>query len=200
MSALTDWISAAASIASAGAVIWGLRFAKDQLSIWKTEARDRRQAEVAEELWAAAMIAKDVLDSLRSPLEKVPQEEANNPSYIYHRRWSRMVERNDAFQNLRHAQIRAKAVLRNDAVESAVDILFSSRSALLHSFETLAELTSLDRKMDADERDLAVKHRRRIYGRGDEGEQLDQELAEAVTTLEKELGPIVRLEVIKTKR
>ncbi len=50
---LTDWISAGAAIVSTIAVIWALFYARRQVYVWRTEARQRRRAEVAEDAHAA---------------------------------------------------------------------------------------------------------------------------------------------------
>ncbi len=149
---LTDWISAGAAIVSTIVVIWALLYAKRQISVWKTEAQQRRRAEVAEDLLAAAHGAADVIRSLRSPFSSVPVEEAKNRTYIYEQKLRRMAERGAVFETLRHAQIRAKAVLQDETTDAAVEKVFKVRGELLAALEIVIDYAR-------DEVDLEPEHR-----------------------------------------
>ena len=121
---VTDWIVAVSALVSAVAVVWALAYARKEISAWRDEARGRRRAQVAEDVLAAAHNATDVIRSLRSPMDSVPVEMIKDRTYTYKRRHERMVERGEIFVALRHAQIRAKAVFRDDGVDAAVEKIF----------------------------------------------------------------------------
>ncbi len=187
-----EWINAISSAISAGAVSFGLVFAYKQVSLWRTEARDRRRAEVAEDLMAEAQNAVDVIQSLRSPMARVPKENAADPGYTYKQRWERMAERNEVFQRLRHAQVRAKVVLQSDDVEDKVEDIFGLRVELLVALEMLFEMSSYE-DLTPEEVEQRITLRRKAFSHGkkdDFGKKLDDTL----TSIETTLGPVARLE------
>lgn len=190
---LFDWISLGSSIFSTLAVIVGLYYAYKQITVWKVDARARRRAEVAEDLLAAAHSAQDVIRSLRSPLSQVPVEEANNETYVYEQRWNRMAERSSVFETLRHAQIRAKAVLASARADEAVEEIYKARSDFMFALEMLADLMREEHPATED-RQEAKKFRKTIFGRFNEKDELNQRLVDALATLEDELGADIRLE------
>lgn len=196
---LTDWISAGAATVSTIVVILALFYAKRQINVWRTEARQRRRAEVAEDVLAAAHSAADAIRSMRSPMDRVPIEEANNKTYIYEQRWKRMVERGSVFETLRHAQIRAKSVLQDEETDVAVEKVFKVRGDFMIALEMAVEYARDHMDLTPEDRDHLRTYRTRIYGRFDEKDELHVELTGALAILENALGPVIRLEGARPK-
>jgi hypothetical protein len=192
---LTDWIAAGSSLVSVVLVAIGLFFAKNQIGIWKDETRHKRRAESAEDLLAAAYSAVDVMDGIRSPISSIPKEEINNKGYVYIQKSNRLGERGSIFENLRHAQVRAKAVLQNKEVDAAADRLFEARKDFFIALEmAMSYIDPGAHGLDAEDAALLKDAKSKIYGRYDEKDELHQLMHGALDDLDKQLGPIIRIE------
>lgn len=191
---ITDWISAVSSIGSTAAVIVGLIFAYRQIGIWKTEARNRRCAEVAEDLIAAARNAEDVIRSLRSPMSSIPMSEIKNKAYIYEERLKRISERNSVFENLRHAQIRAKAVLSDSETDDAIEEIYRVRMDLISALDINAEYFRDPGTIEDDDQEIIKTNRKMVFGRFNESDLLHVNLTSCMDRLDRTLGPVIRLE------
>ena len=193
----TDWISAISAGISAVAVLVGLIYAYRQLSTWKSEAIHRRRAEVAEDVLAAAHSAVDILNSLRSPMSMVPAEEVDNKTFVIEQKGKRLAEANSVFETLRHSQIRAKAVINNDDVDSAVDDLFSARRDFSLGLQILAEYAHDGRReLPDDEKAIFVGARRNVFGLTNDEDLLNVSMETALGTLNDHLQPIVQMTAI----
>ncbi len=192
---ITDWIVAVSAFVSAGAVVCALAYARKEISAWRDEARGRRSAEVAESVLAAAHEAVDMIHSLRSLMDNVPVEKIEDRAYIYKRRHERMVERGDIFEALRHAQIRAKAVFRDDGVDAAIEKIFRVRADFMGALVDVVDYIIDEEDLDANDQKFFQEARKKIFGRRNENDELHVTLTDALKELEKILGPVVRFEV-----
>ncbi len=194
-STITDWISAGSSVVSTVLVMVGLLLAYKQIGIWKEEARHRRRAESAEGLLAAACSAVDVMDSVRSPLSSIPKEELNNKGYVFIQKSNRLNERGSIFENLRHAQVRARAVLQNNDVDTAVDKLLEARKDFFVALETaMSYVDTGPHGLDAEDAALLKDAKKKIYGRYNNEDELHNLMHNALKDLDQQLGPIIRIE------
>ena len=167
--------------------------------MWRDEARGRRRAQVAEDVFAAAHNAADVIRSLRSPMDSVPEEKIKDRTYIYKRRHERMVERGEIFEALRHAQIRAKAVLRDDRVDAAIEKIFRVRMDFMFALQDAVDSVTDEQDLDPDDREFLQEQRKMIFGRFNENDELHVTLTDALNELDKILGPVARFEVSNAK-
>ena len=196
---VTDWIVAVSAFVSAGAVVWALVYAYKEISAWRDEARGRRRAQVAEDVLAAAHNATDAIRSLRSPMDSVPVEKIKDRTYTYKRRYERMVERGEIFEALRYAQIRAKAVLRYDGVDPAIEKIFRVRMDFMFALQDMVDFMTGEEDPDADDREFLQEARKKIFGRFNENDELHVTLTDALDKLDEILGPVVRFEVSNAK-
>ena len=192
---VTDWIVAGSSFVSAVVVCFAFLYARKEISAWRDEARGRRRAQVAEDVLAAAHDAADLIRSLRSPMDSVPVEKVKDKTYIYKRRHERMVERGEIFEALRYAQIRAKAVLRDDRVDAAIKNIIGVRMDFMFALHDMVDYLTGEEGLDPDDRDLFRKYHKMIFGRFNEKDQLHVTLTEALNILDEILGPVIRFEV-----
>ncbi len=196
---VTDWIVAVSAFVSAGAVVWALVYAYKEISAWRDEARGRRRAQVAEDVLAAAHNATDAIRSLRSPMDSVPVEKIKDRTYTYKRRYERMVERGEIFEALRYAQIRAKAVLRYDGVDPAIEKIFRVRMDFMFALQDAVDSVTDEQDLDPDDREFLQEQRKMIFGRFNENDELHVTLTDALNELDKILGPVARFEVSNAK-
>ena len=196
---VTDWIAAVSAFVSAVAVVLALLYARKEISAWRNEARGRRRAQVAEDVLAAAHNADDVIRSLRSPMDSVPVEKIKDRTYTYKRRYERMVERGEIFEALRYAQIRAKAVLRDDRVDAAIEKIFRVRMDFMFALEDAVDSVTGEQDLDPNDREFLQEQRKMIFGRFNENDELHVTLTDALNELDKILGPVARFEVSNAK-
>jgi hypothetical protein len=192
---IADWLAAISSAVSTIAVVGGLFYAHNQIGVWRTEARSRRRAEIAEDVLAASQGATDILNGLRSPLSSIPKEELSNKAYTYEERGRRLAERASEFEALRGAQVRAKAILQDSAVDAAITEIFSCRAEFWIALDLLAEYAGQDFKdLTPEEKEMVKEARANAFGRGRKEDPLGTRLDSAIAVLESHLGPIVRLD------
>ncbi len=196
---VTDWIVAVFAFVSAVAVVLALVYAYKEISAWRDEARGRRRAQVAEDVLAAAHNATDAIRSLRSPMDSVPVEKIKDRTYTFTRRHERMLERDEIFVALRHAQIRAKAVLRYDGVDAAIEKIFRVRMDFVFALQDMVDFMTGEEDSDADDREFLQEARKKIFGRFNENDELHVTLTDALDKLDEILGPVVRFEVSNAK-
>ncbi len=190
-SSLTEWIIAVS-------VVCALLYTRKQISAWRDEARGRRRAQVAEDVFAAAHNAADVIRSLRSPMDSVPEEKIKDRTYIYKRRHERMVERGEIFEALRHAQIRAKAVLRDDRVDAAIEEFFQVRMDFVFALQDIIDYMT-EEGPNPDDRELFKKDQKKIFGRFNKDDELHVTLTAALNKLDEILVPVAGFEVSNAK-
>ncbi len=188
-----EYVTAVSSVVSTIAVVVGLYYGYRQITVWRIDARARRRAEVAEEVLAASYSAGDVISSLRSRLSQVPVDEIENRAYVYEQRWDRMSERSSVFENLRHAQIKAKAVLQSEKTEEAIEAIYKVRNEFLLALEFLAEFAR-EENPSREETYGMKEFRQKVFGSFDEQDVLNNQLKQALSNLDTELGPTIRLE------
>lgn len=190
---ITDWISAISGFVGAVGILVGFLFAKWQINAWRSEARDKRRSEVAEELILAVHNVDDALRSIRSPFDRVPADKANDKTYTYQTRYKRVVDQIETFQKLRQANIRADAVLGNHEVDEAVKSLFDVRSRVIVAIEMLAdEVGDLDPSPEGKK--LRSELRSDMFGSYGDRDSLGKMQEVAVKTVTEQLSPIARLE------
>jgi hypothetical protein len=193
ISAVTpEWVSAIGTSLQGLAVIAGLVFAWRQISAWRSEAVQRRAAEVAEELLVAVYEVSDVLMALRAQVVRVPIEHIGNNQSFYRYRLERVSDKNSIFENLRLRQIRARAVFQSNLLDASVDEIFHVRHLLVISLDMLASM-DLDDSQYAEDRQLAVKLRRDASGSYKEDDELGIKQLRAVERIEKLLHPKILL-------
>ncbi|MBL1436766.1 MAG: hypothetical protein COB08_011295 [Rhodobacteraceae bacterium] len=106
-----------------------------QLEAWRVEKRAIRRSEIAEELIIAAYNASDFLKSVRSPFDSIPKDKASDKLFPLQRRYEQFSKHSDLFERLRQAQFRSIAIIGNEDVDSAVNILFSIRGEIISTIE-----------------------------------------------------------------
>lgn len=190
---ITDWIVALSSVASALAVVLGVMFAAAQVNSWRTESKEKRRRELAEELWATSHKIVDVFAAVRTPFSWVPKEEAGNRNYVYERRYKILHEKGGLFESLRDHQIRAKSVLADIAIDGPVDKIFEARSELFLSLEEIIEFLDPGFTHGTETRKLLVEARRKIWGNSGMKDDFGKALEDNLKVLEILLGPVIRL-------
>lgn len=104
-----------------------------------------------------------------------------------------MAERSPVFETLRHAQIRAKAVLGNARADDAVEAIYKARGDFMFALEILAEIAREENPLP-EQRQEMKQYRPVVFGRFNEKDELNRSLEKALASLEDELSPDIRLE------
>lgn len=190
---IPDWISSIAAAVGAFAVLFGLLRADKKVDEVLTNARLLKRSEVAENLIALALNVEDAMRDIRNPFDRISADKAGDAKYSYQRRYDRIAKYNEVFENLRSAKIRARAIIGDDDVNSAVEKLFKARSDVAIALETLADYVD-DKTFSQDEREHRVELRKTVYGSFSERDELGSEVSKAVDLIEKKLSPFARLE------
>jgi hypothetical protein len=190
---VTDWISSISSFVSAVAVVCGLIFARQQLNSWRTEAKETRKRELAEEVWATAHKVIDEFRSLRNSFSSIPVSEIANRGYDYERRYKQLRTKDALFESLRDLQIRAKSILQDQDVDAAIDGIANARIEFANSLNEIVELQSEKIEMNSDLRQMMIDARKIVYGRFDNSDEFGKKLNSRLTVLETKLGPTMRL-------
>ncbi len=141
---------------------------------------------------AEAQNSVDVIQSLRSPMSRVPKESTSDPGYIYKQRWERMADRNEVFERLRHAQVRAKVVLQNNSADSDIEEIFRIRVELLIALEMLLEMSSYE-DLTKEEVEQRIDLKRKAFGHG-KNDDFGKKIEQTLRSVEEKLGPVARLE------
>ncbi|WP_170573725.1 hypothetical protein [Ruegeria atlantica] len=136
-SEIFEGVNAVAQLGMAVVVGLGVWVAYKQLHSWRDQAAYQKRSEAAENLLSIAIYVSDEIRALRSPYEQVPVDKVDDKTFTLERRYNRFVEKNDLFQNLRDAQVKAEAVLGNDEVRKKIDVLFQVRNEVLTAIDML---------------------------------------------------------------
>lgn len=187
-------VASVAAVVSAIAVVWALVYAKRQISAWRSEAKHRRRAEAAEEVLVAAEICEDAFKSVRSPMVLVPQAEIGNQTYAFRHRLERLVGYNKSFESLRFAAIRAKHILKLEDVDKAIEEIFDIRITIYHALDYMIENFDGPELLRETDREILKEKRGIIAAQPKRNDLLHKRLREALDTLNRLLGPIVRYE------
>ena len=189
-----SWLGAVAGIfADLGTFIVGLGViaAFIQLRQWRAEAVSRTRSDAAAFCLTAIYAADDALRMIRNPLDRIPVDEAGDQKKYYERRYKRIVDKSDVFDELRNAQVKAKIFIGSNEVSSAIDSLFEIRRDVALAIEFTAE--DYDAK-GIEARELQIARRREMSGSYSEKDILGQKQILAVNTAEAELIPLARYE------
>ena len=194
-----DWLNFLPDSVTALAVAAGVWIANKQLSAWRTQAVETRNAEVAEQLMFAATNADAALRFIRNPWGRAPGEGDDPVGFVWRERLERMQEREADFDELRRAQIRAKAFLGNDRVNEAVASLFDVRQTVWAALGSLVQGHE-DTATDEELRQFYMKLRWEVYGTYSDRDEVGKKQAKAIQEIEEELYPIIRMQPTGIKK
>lgn len=189
-----DWINAAAAAIGALAIVIGLIAANRKINETQRSARALRKSQVAEELIAIVHNSVDALNYIRNPFGSIPKEKLNDKLYSYQERHDRLAESKELFKELREAQIRARAVIGDHKVESAVESIFRARHSVSVAIKMLADMVDDEISIDDEMRVLIRKLRSDMYSTSGADYKISKIVTEAIQTVENRLSPIARLE------
>ncbi len=136
-SEIFEGVNAVAQLGMAVVVGLGVWIAYKQLHSWKDQVAYQKRSEAAENLLSKAIYVSDEIRALRSPYDQIPVDKVDDKTFALERRYNRFVEKNDLFENLREAQVKAEAVLGNDEVGKKIDVLFQVRNEVLTAIDML---------------------------------------------------------------
>jgi hypothetical protein len=192
MPTATDWISSIANALSAAGVLFGIAIAWKQLHNWKNQSKIQRKVETAEQILSSAYSVVDLIKAVRSPLESVPKDQINNKTYVLDQKLRRLGEGSSVFESLRLAQIKARTLLQDQKVDAAIEKLFQSRLDFWNGVDVLADYVDA-RTLTQEEKNLVKEARQRVFATYGPHDTLHQQMMNALTELDRYLGPIVRL-------
>ena len=196
-----EWIAAIANIVTAVAVACGVYVARRQLDIWRQEARQKRQAEVAEDALVAVAEVDEALRQFRMDVNSVDIDDRLQPDGMYLRQRKLIDGHKNTFLSLRKAQISAESTLTLEVakkISSDMQELLNIRFEISEANQGMLELP--------EEHVLNDRERESLYRmRGVLGEILfqnseaspdgiDTRRESAVQRIRELLGPIARYE------
>ena len=196
-----EWITAIATAAGAGAVIWGIIVANNTLNPSLEARRGTRRAQVAEDLIITAHKIRSAINDIRRSFEgNITEEQADDEIYMYTKRYERLIGYNTLFEELREKQAYARIIIDCNEVEEAVEGLFDARDQV--SFALISVLMQL-RALPLKERlDFEIPQSKRviIYDIDPNNSRINKQINDAIKTIEIKLSPIARIEENKSKR
>jgi hypothetical protein len=194
MSSVTDWISATASVISALGVLIGLAFAWRQLHNWRSQSRNIRRAEVAEDIIGAAHSIIDLMKGVRSRRAQIPIDQSKNKTYLLEQRLKRLSDGNEIFIRLRDLQIKASQLIQDTKVDREIEKFFQARLDFWSGVDVLVDYVDVKRvDISADEKQMILEARQKTSGSFDSKDALHTVMKDALVALECYLGPIIRL-------
>ncbi len=194
-----EWITALATAAGAGAVIWGIIIGNNRFNP-SLEARQRtRRAQVAEDLIITAHKIHYAMGDIRKTFYTIPKEKENDKSYRYKQYYATIDKYSELFNSLHEAEIYARVVLGYDNIKEAVEILFSARNEVLNAIGNLSLYENIENP-SKEERDEMIQLRQIAFNTNSKDNVLTKQINDAVKTIETRLSHIVRIEEKKSKR
>lgn len=191
-SSSTDWLLAVGAILSALGVWGGVFVAWTQLKGWKAQSLIQRKSELAEGILSAAYEIDDVMRNVRSPVEDVPAGKRDDKYFIFNEKIRRFNELSASFQLLRKAQVKAKFIIQEAAVDRAIEQLFQARSDFRVAINMLAMYVD-NPPQGEDSKKLYRESQRDMYGTYSSSDRIHTSIQDALLKLETLLGPFVRL-------
>jgi hypothetical protein len=193
VSANFEAIAAIAQMFLGLAAAAGVWVAYSQLIATRRARLVQRRSQVAEDLISLAFNAEDALKEIRNPMTTIPKDKVADKTFSYQLRYDRIVKHNDLFQDLRDAQIRVRAVIGDEQVDSAVEALFSARLKVGIAIQILAEMAN-DGSIDVDNREHVSRLRSEMSGGFSGSDEVGISIDDAVKTIESRLSPVARIE------
>ncbi len=199
-SGIFEGISALSQVVIAASVAAGVWVAYRQLHSWKGEKLSSKRAELGEELisHASELIAK--FQSVRSPVGYgAPEGEEDDGTFDFRRRLKELAELDDDFAELRRLGVRQKALIGDQEVRDAIDVIFDARVKLIVALrakirEAKRDSTRFGRELSEKDLQRVEKHEDMIWDGYDRTPgSITQRLSEALNTIETKLLPHIRL-------
>ena len=173
----------------------GVWVAYRQLHVWREQDVKKKKADIAEELLAVSLEVSETLRGLRTPFDRIPEQERENRSYIYQKRLERFNEKAERFETLRRLNIRASAVLGSQLVEDAVNVLFEVRQRTIIAVQMLHDRGEFYGEEDEKTRNIYEEMHQDMWGiYSEKYDPLGMKQLDAIETLKKQLPPFVRYE------
>lgn len=191
---LLEWFSLVPTSATAVAVCLGVWVANRQLSAWRTQAVETRNAEVAEQLLFAAANVDAALRYIRNPWGNAPPEGEERAGWEWRERLQRVDERKSDFDELQRSKIRARAFLGDPVLDSAVDELLSVRQEVWAALGSLVLRREVIGGQDRDLREFYHNLEWDVWGTYSDRDRLGTRQVQAIKTIEEHLYPVVRLQ------
>ena len=193
-SEIFEGIASISQLVTALAVAAGVWVAYRQLSTWRDERQETTIFEVSLELMLNSIEVSDTLKSLRSPFDSIPIEEKDNKIYPYEKRLKRFSEAASHFERLRKSQLVAFAVLQDETLNEAVEVLFEVRRNTIVAIEMLAQERETYGDEDQENKKFYHSLRRDMWGSYSEKyDPLGMKQINALETIRRILTPNIKL-------
>ncbi len=207
MNAISMLITALATLAGAGAVIWGIIIANNKLNESLETKRQTKRAEVAENLIVLAHKTHYALDDIRRSYAGILFKKEDTQSYQFEFHNKQLAKHGHTFESLKEAEIHARTIFGYDDVKDAAEILYKMHNNIFFDFEELKMLQRefrLHREEDEKIRKENYKNitnlQKNICGIRSNDNEISQKINNALKTIETKLSPIARIEENKSKR
>ncbi|WP_116598959.1 hypothetical protein [Primorskyibacter marinus] len=192
--AIFEGIASIAQLVTAFAVVAGVRVAYRQLSTWRDERHETKIFEVSLELLVSSMEVSDTLKSLRSRFDRIPIEEKDNKLYPYEQRLKRFRDAAFHFERLRKSQLLTTAIMDDETLNEAVEVLFEVRRQTIIAIEMLAEEPEMYRDEDKENKKFYQSLRRDMWGSySEKDDPLGMKQLNAVELIRQILTPHIKL-------
>ncbi|NOD76471.1 MULTISPECIES: hypothetical protein [unclassified Ruegeria] len=177
----------------------GVWVAYRQLHSWKGEKLSSKRAELGEELISHASELIGKFQTIRSPLGfGAPEGEEDDGAYDFRRRLKELAELDDDFAELRRLGVRQKALIGDQEVRDAIDVIFDARVKLIVALR--AKIREAKRDSTRFGRELSEKDLQRIEtyedviwdGYDRTSGSITERLSGALNAIETKLLPFIR--------
>lgn len=193
---LTDWIGAIANGVTALAVGIGVYIGYQQLEAWRAEAKLKRKAEVAEWVISLANRISDAFNDVRSPMESVPADSENHRETVINKKWNRLKEHDKLFEDMRSAQIQARAIVDITVVNESIAELIGIRREIYAAHSTLSGVPE-EHYNSGRHRDLYNDLEMIMYKTFGDRDRISPRQDADVSSIKNAHFPVVRLEIDK---
>ena len=188
-----EWVTAIATAAGAGAVIWGIITAKQKLNESLETRRETKRAEVAENLVVLAHEVHYALGDIRKTFYTIPKAKAKDKSYRYKQYYETVSKYSELFESMHKAEIYTRVVLGYDNVKEAVEVLFSARNKVLNAIDSLSFYEDIE-NISKDDREEMKQFYPIAFNTNSKDNVLTKQINDAVKTIDDCLTPIARME------
>ncbi len=186
-------------VAIAVSVAAGVWVAYRQLHSWKGEKLTLKRADLGEALISHASELISKFQSVRSPMGFVaPAGEDEDGAYDFRRRLNELADLNDEYAELRRLGVRQKALVGNDEVQEAIDVILDARVKLIVALkakirDAKRDSTHFGRALSAEDIQRIERYEELIWDGYDQTSgSLTEKLSTALNIIEAKLLPYVR--------
>ncbi|WP_108860688.1 hypothetical protein [Ruegeria sp. Alg231-54] len=163
-----------------------------QYQRWRSEAKLRAQAEVAQTCLIAGTNADEALRSIRAlPWGRGLPKRFDDKLEYYEYRYRQVFDKNGIFEELRRAEVQQDILIGNNEVSKSFSEFFSIRENIVRAINCLIEI-EVEHRETPEAQELKAECDVHLNGLGSDKDELGPRQDNAIQTINEVLRPIAR--------